>query len=103
MYPLVFVLGFGLIWRDSAAVRYGFILGSVGSLVAAYHTVLQFNVATSLPCPAIGGSCAERFMFEYGYITIPMMSLTAFALVLVFLATAYIYDQPRANDRFSTR
>jgi disulfide bond formation protein DsbB len=92
MYPLALVLGLGLYWRDAiAARRYAAALAAAGGLIAAYHTSLQFDVASRLPCPSTGVSCAQQFVLVYGYVTIPVMSLTAFALVLVLLAAAQRY------------
>src|SRR3989344_4546628 len=43
-----------------------------GALVAGYHYLLQLGVAPSLPCAAVGYSvsCSERFVLQFGYITI---------------------------------
>jgi hypothetical protein len=33
----------------------------------------------------LSNPCAKRYVFEFGYVTIPLMSLTAFLLVLALL------------------
>jgi hypothetical protein len=41
-----------------------------------------------IPCPATGGiaaDCAQRFLFEFGYVTFPLMSLSLFVLIIVVL------------------
>ena len=60
----------------------------VGTLVAGYHTLLQWfpTLSESSICNSLGGiSCGLRHVYAFGYITIPVMSLTVFVLVLFFL------------------
>lgn len=60
-------------------------LSAIGFPVAAYHMYLQFGGGALVPCSAIGPSCSYVYFVTYGYITIPTMSLTAFALILCFM------------------
>ncbi len=56
-----------------------------GTIVAIYHTLIQNGVGTgSALCQAVGGtSCTQLYVNEFGYITIPVMSLTVFVLILL--------------------
>ena len=85
LFPQLLILGVGLFKGDSRSMAYSFWLSCVGGLIAFYHSLLQYGFETGLPCP-VGGSvsCAQRFVFEFGYITIPVMALTTFALLIVF-------------------
>jgi len=38
-----------------------------------------------------GVSCMKRYVFELGYVTIPMMSLTTFLLMIVLLVMHRMY------------
>lgn len=60
-------------------------LSAIGFPIAAYHMYLQFGGGAIVPCSAIGPSCQYVYFLTYGYITIPTMSLTAFALILCFM------------------
>jgi len=60
-------------------------LSAIGFPVAAYHMYLQFGGGAIVPCSAIGPTCSYVYFITYGYITIPTMSLTAFALILCFM------------------
>jgi len=60
-------------------------LSAIGFPIAAYHMYLQFGGGALVPCSAIGPSCQYVYFMTYGYITIPTMSLTAFALILCFM------------------
>ena len=83
MYPIAFIAPLAWLKKDETAVRYIFMLSLIGLLIAAYHTLLQFGITPNLPCAAEGVSCAQRFVLSFGYITIPIMSITAFTIVLI--------------------
>lgn len=56
-----------------------------GFVVALYNSFLQWfpSVGASSFCNNFGGvSCSIRHVYAFGYITIPVMSLTVFALLL---------------------
>ena len=60
-------------------------LSCLGLIVSAYHSYLQFGGSALFNCSVTGTSCEYVYFMEYGYITIPMMALTAFALVILFM------------------
>jgi disulfide bond formation protein DsbB len=63
---------------------YSRILSLIGGGVALYHYYAQQVGHTLLTCGADGGvSCTEQYVFGFGYITIPMMTFTAFAFLFV--------------------
>jgi disulfide bond formation protein DsbB len=86
MYPQVVLLAIALWTRDRNIARYILALSLIGGAYAAYHYYIQMydiiasplNPAT--PCDASGESCVKTPFNQFGYITIPMMALTAFAL-----------------------
>ncbi len=82
MYPIVFIAGFGLIKKDLNALRYVRILSVVGILFALYHTFIYYTGVSPLPCSA-DASCTARYVFEFGFVTIPLMSLSVFAVILL--------------------
>ncbi len=65
--------------------RVTLILSIIGAPIAAYHTYLQFGGNTLIPCSATGPGCEFVYFVEYGYVTIPTMALTAFALIILFM------------------
>ena len=87
MYPLVLLLGIASWRNDRGIADYVLPFSVIGAGFAGYHYALQVNPNLPAPCSAVGFSvsCAERFVTSFGYITIPMMSLTAFLMILVFL------------------
>jgi hypothetical protein len=56
----------------------------VGSGVAAYHVLIErVVVSQSNECVlSAPGGCATKWVDEFGYVTIPVLTSTAFALVL---------------------
>jgi disulfide bond formation protein DsbB len=90
MIPLVFLLGIAAWRKDRAIIPYALALAGIGGLIALNHVWLQTGGGSFIPCPAGGVSCDQRFVYEFGYITIPVMSLTAFAFVGALLAHAQV-------------
>lgn len=86
MYPQVVLMGVAIFRKDEWMKIYGVILSAIGGAIALYHYVGQLGY-TALPCSAIGYSvsCSQKFVLEFGYITIPMMAFSAFALILTAL------------------
>lgn len=73
--------------RDTAIVDYGIVLAVIGAVISLYHHIGQMT-GGGLICPisGIGADCARRLVFEFGYITLPLMSFSAFVFfIAVFL------------------
>jgi disulfide bond formation protein DsbB len=85
MYPQVILLGLAAWRKDHGIIDYTAILSAIGGIIAAFHYYLQITDISILPCSATGysASCSQRFVMEFGYITIPLMALTAFALIFL--------------------
>lgn len=60
------------------------ILSIIGGSLALFQYYSQtFNTNLLSLCGASGASCTQQFFVSFGYITIPLMSLTVFALLVV--------------------
>ena len=90
MYPLPFILGIAIYKKLKDVWNYVLPLTIAGFAIAAYHYYYQVTGSPLIPCSTVGFSvsCSERFFTYYGYITIPWMSLSAFALVTFFMLLA---------------
>lgn len=85
LYPQAVLLLIALI-KDSEDVRkYCFALSGIGILFSIYHSYLQFGGESIFPCSATGVSCEHVYFVEFGYVTIPTMALTAFALIILLM------------------
>ena len=61
-------------------------LSVFGLAVALYMHYLQMGGHGVLPCPETGaGDCGQRFMFEFGYITFPLMAASLFVFLIVLM------------------
>lgn len=87
MYPQVLLMALALVVKDSAVKLYGLSLSLIGAAIAFFHYLGQIGV-TNLPCSAVGisVSCTQRSVFQFGYITIPLMAFSAFLLIALILA-----------------
>jgi len=88
MFPLPIILGIALIKEDAGVKKYVIPLAAIGSIIAIYNYILQTAPALALPCVNDAVSCTTKQIELFGYITIPLMSLTAFLLILIFLFLA---------------
>ena len=79
------ILTLALWKKDSSALRHTLTLSLVGDVIALYHSYIQYGGAELIPCGADinSVSCAVRYVFAFGYITIPLMSLTTFAVLII--------------------
>lgn len=84
MYSQVVLFATAWFAKDGRVAVYSLTLSIVGGAIAAYHYLMQLDLV-SAACSVVGysASCSEYFAMSYGYITIPMMALTAFALLIV--------------------
>lgn len=89
LFPQVLLLGTALYVKDALVARYGIVLSLSGLLIALYHHYLQMGGSEFIKCPAAGegAACTQRFFFEFGFMTFPLMS----AFTFIFLIALYFY------------
>lgn len=86
MYPLVFVLAVSLLTQDRRVRAYALPLSVTGLLIAIYHNLLYYGVIPEgLTQCAAGVSCTARQIEWLGFVTIPLLSLTAFSIITLSL------------------
>jgi len=92
LYPQMILFGLGLYKKDWSIVDYSLIFAILGSLVSIYHTYIESGGSSSLSC-ATGAlaqssgqtSCVIRYVYEFGYITIPVMCLTLSLFIIAII------------------
>ncbi len=89
LYPQVLLIGAALFLKDTLMPRYGIVLSVFGLIISLYHHYIQMGGSEFIKCPAsgAGADCAKRFLFEFGFITFPLMAAVLFA----FLIILYLY------------
>lgn len=94
MYPLVAILGVGVLRRDRGAAVYAVVLAAIGAVIAAYHVALEwFPALDSGACDATS-PCTLIWFRVFGFISLPTLALVAFGLILTILTL-----HPRDPDR----
>jgi len=87
-YPQVFLFGMALFKKDRKIIDYAIMLSVLGLVVGAYHSLIQYVGFSPLPCEAGGISCVTREVFQFGFITIPLMGAVGFLTLLLSLIIA---------------
>jgi len=90
MYPLALLTLLAALANDYRVARYLLPLPVIGAGISVYHLLVEngvVNEAQSCKISAPGG-CAIKWINEFGYVTIPTLALTGFALVFAFLLMA---------------
>ena len=88
MYPQVFLLAMGIVKNDKNVADYVTGLSVVGLIISLYQYYIQMGGQALIQCDATGISCTQRFAADFGYVTIPMMSLTGFLAILILMRIA---------------
>jgi disulfide bond formation protein DsbB len=93
MYPLSLLTLLMALAADNRAARYLLPLPVIGAGVSVYHLLVENGVVSQSQACLISapGGCATKWINEYGYMTIPTLALTGFALAFVFLLLA-VFD-----------
>jgi len=78
------------LFNDRRAARYLLPLPLVGAGVSVYHLLVENGVAKQAQACLISapGGCATKWINEFGYVTIPTLALTGFALVFALFLPA---------------
>lgn len=96
LYPLLVIFVVGHIMKDRLAALYGIVLSAFGAIISLYQHYIQMGGSEFITCPVAGSgaNCAERILFEFGYITFPLMS---FSLFVFFIVLLLIYRKQTRN------
>lgn len=86
MYPLVLIIGIGIIKKDRHFYDYAIPLGMIGGVVAFYQNLLYYNIILEGFVPCVSGvSCLTRYIQLLGFADIPLLSLAAFVIITATL------------------
>ncbi|HAZ60534.1 MAG TPA: disulfide bond formation protein B, partial [Gammaproteobacteria bacterium] len=84
MFPLAVILPFGLFPDlDRRMIRAGLALALLGLLLALYHQGIVAGLVPERIQPCVQGiPCSETVISWFGFITIPLLSIVAFATLV---------------------
>lgn len=89
LYPQILLCFIAVWYRDTLMPRYGIALSVFGLVVSIYHHYIQMGGSQFIKCPiaGAGADCAKRFMFEFNFVTFPLLAASLFG----FLIVLYLY------------
>lgn len=92
-YPQLILFAVALKYRDMKVWTYSLWLSVIGLAIGTYQILMQFSpeVAQTVVCNVnpSSTSCSDILSQSYGYITIPVMSVTLFLCLIVL----YLYQK----------
>ncbi|BCG59414.1 disulfide oxidoreductase [Paenibacillus sp. URB8-2] len=99
MYPQVLLLGIATYRNDKRIVPYVLPLSVIGGSISLYHYAEQKIPALGkvLPC-TIGVPCTKDYLNFFGFITIPLLALTAFILIALMLWNARAREEEETEE-----
>ena len=87
LYPQLILIAGALYLKDALMPKYGIALSVFGGVVSLYHHYIQMGGSEFIKCPAAGADCAKRYLFEFDFLTFPLIATFLFA----FLIALYVY------------
>lgn len=82
MYPLVIVLGVGILLRDHRVRSYVLPLSILGMGIGLYHNLLYYGaIPEEFHICTTGIPCETRWIEWLGFVGIPLLSFTAFTVI----------------------
>lgn len=95
IYPLVAIIMVGMFLKDKRLPIYVFPLSITGWLIALYHNLLYYKILPESIAPCVNGvSCTTKFIQWFGFITIPLLSFTAFTVINICM---FVYWRLQKN------
>ena len=91
MFPLALILPIGMFPLDRKVVRYALPLAMLGWLFAIFHLLLIAGIVPESIKPCTQGvPCSEKVIEWFGFVTIPLLSATAFSAIIALLVLTYL-------------
>lgn len=84
MYPLVFIIPVGIVYKDHKLFRYTLVLSFIGALIALYHSLIYHGVIPEgLKLCNAQLSCKTKQFELFNFLSIPVMSFFSFAFIFI--------------------
>jgi disulfide bond formation protein DsbB len=87
VFSQAFIMTTAFLEKDYGIAVYGIVLSIPGIFLGLYQHYLQMGGSELINCPAAAGDCAKRILFEYDFMTFPLMG----ASMLFLLTMVYTY------------
>lgn len=91
IYPQVVLLALAWFKREENQILdYGLALSGLGFLFALYHCYIYYSFRPSAFC-SITSPCVEPYVVGFSYLSLPLLSLTAFLIIITLLLGRKIF------------
>jgi len=96
LYPQLVLFSMELYKRERSIIDFSIVFAVFGSITSIYHVYIENGGSSSLGCAALTPastnqvSCAIRYIYEFGYVTMPIMALTL-SLFIISILLNYKY------------
>ena len=89
IYPFAVILGIAT-WRRDASIRiYAIPIFAIGIVISTYHTWIQaFPPDNGTSFCTAAAPCTTRYVWEFGFVSLPFMALAAFVAMSALLLVA---------------
>lgn len=98
IYPSFVLFLVAINRRDKNIFNYVLPLSIIAGIIGLYQSYVNLGGSSILPCTAVGSACSKVYVLEFGYITIPMMSLTIAIYLVVISLFGKFYAQNDSNS-----
>ena len=99
MYPLAILLGIASFKQDKGIVVYALPFTVLGGATAVYHLLEQNVPGFAAPAMCqVGVACSGKYINWLGFISIPVLALTAFVLITAVLVGVALTDRQAADE-----
>lgn len=79
MYPLVLIIGIGIVLRDPRMKTYALPFSLIGLVISVYHNLIYYGIIPEGLTPCTEGVSCRSVQIEWlGFITIPLLALAGF-------------------------
>ena len=100
MYPLILIFIINLLYPDEKVFKYSILLVTTGLLFSIYHNLLLLGIIPELAVPCASGvPCSTEYINWFGFITIPLLSFTAYLILFILLIVGKKTSQNKLESK----
>lgn len=93
LYPIVLITLTGLFIRSKDTHKFALPCTLMGFVISIYHNLIYYKfIPVIIPCSE-GVSCTTQQLNFLGFITIPLLSMTGFAILLILNLFTFNYER----------
>lgn len=87
LYPIAIISLVAIVKKHThlPVLSYSLVLSSLGLILSAYHNFEKIIGKELTSCDSVGVSCLQIYVKKFGFIDIPVMSLTFFVVIILII------------------